>query len=82
MYADDTAVIAIGNVSNVIVKNLKKGFSYTVTYFANWKIKINEAKAQAVIFSFNKSLKRIPTYPLIVNGTEIPLTRSNILGIV
>lgn len=45
-------------------------------YFSKWKIKINEGKTQAILFPFNKSPKRIPTIPLEIQGSIIPIQAS------
>lgn len=83
LYADDTAIITRGKVSNAIVKNMKKALLHAEKFFCKWKIKINETKTQATIFPFNKSPKRVPSIPLSIDGTEIPILDSiKYLGIV
>lgn len=82
-YADDSAIIATGKVSNAIIKKMKKGLTDSQKYFDKWKIKINQEKTQAIIFPFNKSPKRIPSNTLTINGTTIPLQDSiKYLGLV
>lgn len=82
-YADDTAIIINGKVSNAIVKNMKKALIHTEKYFNKWKIKINQDKTQATIFPFNKSPKRIPRTSLNIQGSEIPLLDSvKYLGVI
>lgn len=75
-YADDSALISSGKVSNAIVKNMKKGLMACQRYFKKWKIKINHNKTQAIIFPYNKSPRRIPSLALSVNGSDIPLLDS------
>lgn len=72
-YADDTALITSGKLSNAIVKNMKNALIHAEKYFNKWKIKINQGKTQATIFPFNKSPKRNPQITLCMQGTEIPL---------
>ena len=72
-YADDTAIIMTGKVSNAIVGNMKKALIHADKYFKKWKIKINQDKTQATIFPFNKSPKRVPQTTLNIQGSQIPL---------
>lgn len=83
LYADDTALVSCGKVSNAIIKNMKKNFLHTEKYLKNWKIQINQGKTQAIIFPFNKSPKRIPSIPLNIQGHQIPIQTSvKYLGII
>lgn len=83
LYADDTALITSGKVSNAITKNLGKSLSFAKKYFDKWKIRINDTKTQAIIFPFNKSPKRIPSINLTIQGTIIPLQDSiKYLGVI
>lgn len=75
-YADDSALITSGKVSNALVKNMKKAITVSQKYFDRWKIKINSAKTKAIIFPYNKSPKRIPSIQLSVNNEIIPLEDS------
>lgn len=76
LYADDTAIITSGKLSNAIIKYMKKSLIHAEKYFSKWKIRLNEDKTQAIIFPFNKSPKRNPTITLSVHGTEIPVQNS------
>lgn len=83
LYADDTAILSSGKVSNAIVKNMKASLVHVEKYFSKWKIKINEGKTQAIIFPFNKSPKRIPTINLTIQGSNVPLQNSiKYLGVI
>lgn len=62
---------------------MEKALISAQKFFEKWKIKINHAKTQAILFPFNKSPKRIPTQMLSVNNTIIPLQKSvKYLGII
>lgn len=79
LYADDTAIITSGKLSNAIVKKMKKSLMHAEKYFSKWKIKINEGKTQAIILQFNKSPMRIPTLKLRIRGQRFHFkTVSNI----
>lgn len=83
LYADDTAIITKGKVSNAIIKKMKRALIHAQKFFVKWKIKINEAKTQAIIFPYNKSPKRAPNNAISLHGSEIPLLDSvKYLGIV
>lgn len=75
-YADDSAFISHGKVSNAIVKRMQKSLDSASKYFSKWKIKINESKSQAIMFPFNKSPKRIPNRSLMVNGDRILFSKT------
>ena len=75
-YADDSAFISHGKVSNAIVKRMQKTLVSASKYFTKWKIKINEEKSQAILFPYNKSPKRIPSLKLFLQGTEIVFSKS------
>lgn len=70
-YADDSALICNGKVSNAIIKRLQKSLNSAQRFFDKWKIKLNQEKTNAIIFPFNKSPKRIPTIPLVFQGNVI-----------
>lgn len=72
-YADDSAFICSGKVSNAIIKRMQLTLSTIQKYFDKWKIKVNDGKTQAIIFPYNKSPKRIPTLTLQCRGNVIPL---------
>lgn len=75
-YADDSAFICQGKVSNAIVGRMQRALNSASKYFSKWKIKINEQKSQAILFPFNKSPKRQPTRKLMANGREIPFSKT------
>ena len=49
-YADDSAFVCSGKLSNAIIKMLKESLSCAEKYFLKWKIKINQENTQAIIF--------------------------------
>lgn len=75
-YADDSAFVSYGKVSNAIVKRMQKSLNSANKFFTKWKIKINEDKSQAIIFPFNNSRRRIPSRPFTVQGKLIPFSDS------
>lgn len=72
-YADDSALICCGKLSNAIIKRMLDSLKTAQKYFVKWKIKVNNDKTQAIIFPFNKSPKRVPTLTLRFEGSTIPL---------
>lgn len=82
-YADDSAFICRGKVSNAIIKRMQQSLITSQKFFNKWKIKVNDNKTQAIIFPYNKSPKRIPTQILFGNGDIIPIKEDvKYLGIV
>lgn len=82
-YADDSAILCSGKLSNAIVKQLAASLKHIEKYFNKWKIKINREKTQAIIFPFNKSPKRVPNIPLQIQGNSIEIKKSiKYLGII
>ena len=81
-YADDSAFLCSGKVSNTIIMRLQESLKQTAKYFTKWKIKINDSKIQGIIFPFNKSPKRIPTRRLLMQNNEVViLDKIKYLGI-
>lgn len=70
-YADDSALICSGKVSNAIIKKLECSLNSAQKYFRKWKIKVNHEKTQAIIFPFNNSPKRIPSLHLEIEGVTV-----------
>lgn len=72
LYADDTAILVHGKLSNAISKKLQNGLKTVDKYFRKWKVKINITKTQAIIFPYNKSPKRIASVNVFANNNEVP----------
>lgn len=74
-YADDTALISSSKLTSALLKKMEKSLESCNKYFTKWKIKINHAKTQAIIFPYNKSPKRNPARPIIFNGNNIEIQK-------
>lgn len=70
-YADDTALITSSKLTSALLKKMEKSLITCNNYYRKWKIKINNAKTQAIIFPFNKSPKRLPRRNLTINNVTI-----------
>jgi hypothetical protein len=70
-FADDTAVIAVGE-SSLDSPNSTKKFQSALNKIAiwtkKWRIKLNESKSVHIDFTN----KRITQWPIYINGTQIP----------
>ena len=64
-YADDTALMVDGKLTQSIIRKLQKGLRTCDKYLRKWKIQLNASKSQAMIFPFNKSAKRNPAAGLL-----------------
>ncbi|XP_055589088.1 uncharacterized protein LOC129741388 [Uranotaenia lowii] len=60
LFADDTAIIYKGRIIRSIVNKLQNGLDVLAEYFNNWKICINAAKTQSIVFPHSKSPKLVP----------------------
>lgn len=71
LYADDTALITNGKLTSAIIKRLNTAIKTINKYYKKWKINLNLNKSQAIIFPFNRSLKRIPKSDIIIENSSI-----------
>lgn len=76
LYADDTALTAVAKSTNAIINKLQSGLKSCDKYFRKWKIQINTAKTQAILFPFNKSIKRKSSRTIKFNGTEVNFSKT------
>lgn len=60
MYADDTAVVTSSYSPARISSKLNKSFLILNDYFKKWRIKINQSKTEAIIFSARRKPLPIP----------------------
>lgn len=82
-YADDTAILASANRGNTIVRRLQAALNVISQYMDNWKIKVNSSKTQFVLFPYNGSRRRLPTLPLQLRGTVLPMcSKATYLGVI
>lgn len=75
-YADDTGMMAVAKQTKTIINRLQRGLQSCDRYLKKWKLQLNAAKTQAIIFPFNRSRKRRPRSPLMFNGEEIQLSKT------
>lgn len=75
-YADDTGLMAVAKQTTTIIKMLHQGLKSCNRYFKKWKIQLNSAKTQAIIFPFNNSPKRKPNTQLIYDDEVIKFTKT------
>lgn len=78
-----SAIYTSAKQSNTIIHRLNDSLQSLQNYFTKWRIKINPAKTQAIIFPFNNRRKRIPSATLRSEQNVIQLSNSiNYLGII
>lgn len=73
-YADDTAIFTSANRTKTICGDLQSALLRIEQYMQRWKIKINAAKTQAIVFPFNRQRKRQPAIQLKLNGSDVAFT--------
>jgi hypothetical protein len=67
-FADDTAVMAIGETVESSTRKLQSAVSKVAIWIRKWGIKLNESKSVHIDFTNNK----IRQQPIFINGTEGP----------
>lgn len=75
-YADDTGLMASAKHTKYILNKLQSGLKSSNKFLKKWKIQLNTAKTQAMMFPFNNSPKRKPTTPLSFEGEEIKFSKT------
>ena len=72
LFADDTAIMYEGRQINQIVKKLQTGLNVFVNYLTSWKICVNAAKTQTIVFPHRNSQRLVPTTKIRLNNVDIP----------
>lgn len=81
LFADDTAIYAHSSSAEDANRELKNHLEVLINYFDRWKIKLNETKAEQIVFSRRRNEKVILD-KLKINNTEIvPKSSVKYLGI-
>ena len=73
MFADDTAIIYKGRVIRALTRRLQEGLDVISDYFNSWKICINAAKTQAIIFPHSKSTRLVPPANVRIHLNNTPI---------
>jgi hypothetical protein len=68
MFADDTAVMAVGECNENLTKKLQSSLNKIAIWTKKWRFKLNESIS--VHIDFTKKL--ITQRPIYTNGTQIP----------
>jgi hypothetical protein len=61
LFADDTSIIYKGRVIGALINKLQRGLVVLSRYFSDWKIRINAAKTQVIIFPHSNSPRLVPS---------------------
>lgn len=77
LYADDSAIMANGRTPMHYRSRLQRGVTAYVSYLASWKIKVNEAKSQAIVFRHRPSPKLLPPDDCFIRVNGHPVDWSN-----
>lgn len=70
LYADDTAIFTTSHRLDTISRRLQASVSVLTPYYSRWKLKLNESKTEAIIFTNKRSTCHIN--PVIINDRPIP----------
>lgn len=71
LFADDSAISYIGRVMRTLVSKLQSGLDAYVSYLSDWKICVNGAKTQAIVFPHRNTERLKPTTNIKVQNSEI-----------
>ncbi|XP_053698771.1 hemicentin-2 [Sabethes cyaneus] len=71
LFADDTAILYAGRQIKPIVKKLQDGLNCFAEYLAKWKIRVNAAKTQTIVFPHRNSQRLEPSTLVQLNGASI-----------
>ena len=72
-FADDTASYTSSNDVDLIISRLQFSLELLFEYFTRWKLKLNESKTQAILFTRQRQL---PERSLKIGCYAIPWSRS------
>jgi hypothetical protein len=67
-FADDTAVMAIGETVERSTRNLQSAVNRVVIWTTKWRIKLNESKSVHNGFKNKKIRQQL----IFINGTKVP----------
>jgi hypothetical protein len=67
-FANDTAVIAIGETVDISTRKLQSAVNKVTIWTRKWRIKLNESKSVHIDFTNHK----IKQQPIFINGRKVP----------
>ena len=86
IYADDTALFTKVPMQDIkkLIHNLEIGLSEINSYFNSWKIKINDTKTEAIIFTHSRIMQKEQLkHQISFNQVRLPWNKSvKYLGII
>lgn len=68
-FADDTASFTSSADEDLVIGRLQYSLNLLKSFFEKWKLKLNEAKTEAIMFSRKR---KMPTRTLKIGGQSIP----------
>jgi hypothetical protein len=71
-FADDTAVLAVGETVETSTKKLQSAVNKVATWTTKWRIELNESKSVHIDFTN----KRITQQSIFINGAQVPYTNT------
>ncbi len=70
-FADDTSTYYSHTDPNIVMRKLENSVKRLKVYFEKWKIKVNDAKTQAIFFTKRRATRFLPDRNLCLNSTSI-----------
>lgn len=71
-FADDTAVIASSHKTSAVINKLQKSSDSLCRYFRKWRIRTNDRKSEATLFTRKTAARHTPNDAVRVDGGEVP----------
>lgn len=71
LLADDTAYLAESHSTKALINKLQKAADSASRYFKKWRIRVNETKTEALIFTRKRALRHSPQSSVKVNGADV-----------
>lgn len=71
LFADDSAISYKGRVIRTLVSKLQKGLDVYTSYLSDWKICVNAAKTQTIVFPHRNTDRLKPTSKINILNAEI-----------
>jgi hypothetical protein len=67
-FADDTTVMAIGEIVEISTRKLQSAVNKIAIWTRKWRIKLNESKSVHIDFTNKKIIQQ----PVFITGTKVP----------
>lgn len=74
-FADDTVALCSSTLTPAIIGKLQTSANKFCRYFKTWRIQVNGAKSEAILFTRKIAQRHIPTTNVVINGEIVEWKR-------